>query len=145
MKDNTIHAKASLLLKKDNIRARLEELRQPSIYSTQLSLKRTLLELSKIAFFDIQDLFDDEGILLPFSELDSSTTGAIKSIRVSDVISNGKVIGRKVSIDLWDKNAALDKLMKHLGGYEKQNNNKEDLLLSNLYKQVMGTSLPVKN
>lgn len=48
MKDNTINSKAYLLMAKDYIRARVEELRKPVVEETRVTLKRHLDDLLKL-------------------------------------------------------------------------------------------------
>lgn len=73
-----------------------------------LTMERTLREVGRVSYFDPRKLFDDKGNLKKPSEWDDDTAAAI-----SHIGRNGPVP--------FDKNAALDKAMKHLGLYEKDN------------------------
>ncbi len=147
MKDETIWSKASLLLDDDKVRARLKELRKPVIEKAQLTLEQILSENSKIAFFDIRTIFDANGNVKPVAAWDETIGGAVSSIEVKELYEGtGKdriSVGQTKKITFWDKGAALDKLMKHLGGYEAYNKQKDSSPLQELVQAIMGTSLPV--
>jgi phage terminase small subunit len=40
---------------------------------------------------------------------------------ISEVTVDGAVVGQVKKVKLWDKNSALEKAMKHLGLFEKDN------------------------
>jgi phage terminase small subunit len=64
----------------------------------------------KIALSDIRALFDEKGKLRPIHEWSDDIAAAVAGIDHRHRPRGGTV--RKVK--LWDKNAALEKLMKHL-------------------------------
>jgi hypothetical protein len=61
-------------------------------------------------------LFRKDGTPIPISELDDDTAAMISAIEVD-------ADGRLMRIRLWDKNAALEKAMKHLGLYTRRSEN----------------------
>lgn len=83
---------------------------------TEITIDRVVRELARLGLSDVRKLFDHTGQLKSISELADDTAAMIASIDVSVVGSgeDSEVIKR---IKLWDKNSALDKLMKHLDGY----------------------------
>jgi phage terminase small subunit len=59
------------------------------------------------------------------SEWDDDTAAAVSSIEIIEEFSGSgedrKLSGLTKRVRLWDKNAALEKAMKHLGLHEKDN------------------------
>lgn len=76
--------------------------------------EKILRRFVRIAFFDIRDLFDINGRLIPLHELDEDTASAIAEYNISIIGShkNRKVI---TSIKLVNKVHALNYLAKCLG------------------------------
>jgi len=147
MKAETIHVKACELLKEDKVTVRLNEFKKPIIEKAQLTLESVIQENMKIAFFDVRTLFDDYGALKPVHEWSDAIGGAVSSIEVFEEFSgSGRdriKIGETRKVKFWDKGAAIDKLMKHLGGYEKDNKQKENNPMYLFMQQIMGSALPV--
>ena len=147
MKYGTIWVKASELLAIGKIKVRLNELRKPVIEKAQLTLEKVINENAKIAFFDIRTLFDSNGNIKPVNDWDDNIGAAVSSIEVEELyVGSGKDrinIGQTKKIKFWDKSAALDKLMKHLGGYEEYNKQQAISPILELVQAIMGTSLPV--
>lgn len=89
--------------------------------------EKILKEVSRIAFFDIRKLYDDHGNLKPVHLLDEDTAAALAAIKVvetddSVMVDDGEGPGLMTvhtkEVKAIDKNAALDKLMKHRGLYK---------------------------
>ncbi|MBK9351395.1 MAG: terminase small subunit [Sulfuritalea sp.] len=78
-------------------------------------------ELARIGLFDPGELFAEDGSLLPIKNMPPEVRAAIASIEVEEIDADGKVIGRVKKVKLWDKNSAADKLLRHLGAYERDN------------------------
>ena len=57
---------------------------------------------------------------MPITELDDGTAAMISAIEVD-------ADGRLTRIRLWDKNAALEKALKHLGLYNRDNIRRSEL------------------
>lgn len=97
-------------------------------HETGITLERVLKELARIAFFDPRKLFDKDGNPLPITELDDDTVAAIAGLDVMEEYEgSGKDRVLKGYVKKWKlqtKDGALDKLMKHLGGYAKDNEQK---------------------
>ncbi len=71
------------------------------------------VSIAHVAFSDIRKLFNEEGNLHPLHELDENVAAAITHADVV-TLEDGDEVVRVKKIKLWDKNAALEKLMKHL-------------------------------
>jgi phage terminase small subunit len=84
-------------------------------------------------FADPRKLYDEKGRLKPIHSLD--TAGAIASIDVDNMVGTGlqrRAIGRTTKVRFVDKLVAIDRAMRHLGLYERDNRQIE----SNLTIQV---------
>lgn len=91
---------------------------------TGLTVERTLQEVARLAYFDPRKLFNADGSMKKIAELDDDTAAAVASIEIDEIGLEGTVIGQTRKIKHWDKNAALEKAMKHLGQYELDNRQK---------------------
>lgn len=84
-----------------------------------------------MAYADPRRLFRADGTLVPIVELDEDAAGMIAAIEVDEV-------GRVTRLRLWDKNAALEKAMRHLGLSERENTQHSE----NLELQVLLVGKP---
>lgn len=91
---------------------------------TQVTADMVVKELARIGFSDIRSVLTPDGSLLDPQDWDANTAASIASIEVvTNTGDHGKdANGRKIvehthKIKVWDKNAALEKLAKHLGMY----------------------------
>lgn len=117
----TAKAKACSLLKEPKVAAAVAARRKALQEAHGLTTERVLLELRRIALSDPRKLFDEEGQLLPIHELGDDAAAAVASFEVEEIGTDGVVIGRTKKLKAWDKVAALEKAMKHLGMFEKDN------------------------
>ena len=90
-----------------------------------VDIASVLQEAACIAFSDPRKLFREDGSLKAITEIDDNTRASIASI---EIVENFKTIGGRVvkvegkadeksyikKVKFWDKNSALEKLMKHL-------------------------------
>ena len=72
---------------------------------------RVLVELARIAFADISDVFDEHGAIIPFADLPPGIRPAIAEYRVR----HGRKGTYTVCLRLHSKLAALTALGRHLG------------------------------
>lgn len=78
-----------------------------------------LFELARIALADPRKIVDATGKLLPLHKLDPDTAAAISSVEHD--LRTGSI-----RYKFWDKNTALEKCMRHMGLFEKDNRQKTD-------------------
>lgn len=137
------------LLRKPEIQAYLAERRAAITTATDVSLADVVNELKKIAFADMRDVCEwgtktvDLGNYVQieaayFDPKDSTTLSPAASAAVAEV-SQGKA---GLKIKLHSKTTALDMLMKHFGGYERDNQQKGDAL-ARLIESAQGSPLPI--
>lgn len=117
----TAKVKASQLLVDEEIEAYIIEKRQEVAKKHGVTLDRVIEEYSKIAFFDIRKVYGVDGALLPISQIDDDEAGAIASVKTLEVVQGDMVIGESKEIKVFDKIRALQDLGKHLGLFEKDN------------------------
>lgn len=92
---------------------------------TGITLERTVREIAKVAFHDPRKFFSDDGSLRPITELDDDTAAALAGFDVDEIFAyEGKersLIGHTKKVKLAQRAPYLDMLMKHLGGFKKDN------------------------
>ena len=123
----------SALYAKAHVRERMRDIRMPALERAGITLDRTLLELKRLAYMDPRKLFKrvkGQMVLKEVDELDADTAAALSSI---DLKGAGEDIGKIVGVTFKQKAQAIDMLMKHFGGYEKDNHQRGD----NLKVQVL--------
>lgn len=113
MKPSTVNRKASGLLDKGKIGARLDELRKGHLKRHEVTVDRIVAELAKIAFANAQDFFGwgADGVTIKDSDALSEDQRAV----VCEVSQTVTAEGGTIRVKLSDKQAALEKLGKHLG------------------------------
>ena len=127
MKPETIHVKASELLKNGKVSVRVHDLQKVAGEVAEEKFKidseSILKQLHNLANSNIGDYVElvrqDEGYELrwkPFSELTEDQLLCIKSVK------NGK---NGIELELHDKSWTIEKISKHIGFYEKDNDQKK--------------------
>lgn len=102
-----------------------------------LTRENVLSALANLVHADPRKLFHDDGRLRHVTELDDRTAKMVSSFEVEELYemegegrNRSKVnVGRVTKIRMWDKNSAVDKAMRHLGLYEKDNEQTRDTKL----------------
>lgn len=126
--DKTAKQAGSRMLRHPEVAAAVEARRDVVLAEarakTGLTVERTLQEVARLAYFDPRKMFNADGSLKKITEMDDDTAAAVASIEVDEIGLEGTVIGQTRKIKHWDKNAALEKAMKHLGQYRKDNEQK---------------------
>lgn len=117
------------MLQEPEVEEYLSALRNTLAEKTGITQQRVLEEYAKIAFFDIREVFDIDGGLIHVKQLDDSSAGAISSIKSSeewgeDDEGNKVITGTIKEVKVFDKIRALQDLGKHLGMFEKDNDQK---------------------
>lgn len=97
-------------------------------------------QVAAIVFADPRKTVDKKGVPLGLHQLDDATAAAVASYKVTEGEQS-----RTVEVKFWDKNSAAEKLMKHLGLFEKDNRQRADPL-AELVQMLheRGSRLPVR-
>jgi phage terminase small subunit len=117
---NAAQACASRLLSNAKVQQAIQEKEKIAAKRLDVNTENVLRATSAVAFSDIRKLFNSDGSPKSIQELDDETAAAIQSIEIGQMMSEGKVVGRLCKIKLCDKNAAQERLFKHLGLFRKQ-------------------------
>ena len=145
-KDDAVYVEASRLLDNPKVSLRLKELRERITGLGIASAERTLLEATRIALFDPRNLFFDDGTPKPITALDDDTAAALAGLDVVEEFEGSgedrKFVGYTKKYKVADKNSALEKLFKHHGLYERDNQQKTDPI-ADMLKSISGSFLPV--
>lgn len=123
---NSAHTQSTRLLKKANIQKYLAEKKKKVATRLEISQKRTLTELGRIAFSDIRNYFNEDGSLKKLHELSEEAAAAVSMTEVE--LRPGNVVKGKskdvsarsttTRIKLWNKEKALEMLAKHFHIFE---------------------------
>lgn len=105
----TAEAAASRLLTKVNIQSAIQAQMDKRAAKIEISAERVLQEIAKMAFANVQDLYDEHGILKPISELPRDVAATVQSVKV-----NLTETCAVQEVKLWDKKGSLELLGKHL-------------------------------
>ena len=99
---------------------------------TGISVSRTLREAGRLGYLDPAQFFDKEGNLLEIHEMPVEARVAVAGLEITEQFAgtgeDRKHVGFLKKIKFVDKNAALEKLMKHLGLFERDNRQKPPTL-----------------
>jgi phage terminase small subunit len=121
--------------KKTAFRIGAENLQKPAIQAaiqtamakrekrTGITQDRVLQEYARIAFFDVRKLVSADGKPLSLQDLDEDTARAVVGIDVVRIPGeDGAPPGEVLKFKLADKKGALDSCARHLGMFERDNN-----------------------
>lgn len=125
---NSAEVNAARLLRNAQVSAAIAKAEQEMLAKVQedtgITLERTLREIARGAFHDPRRFFDESGGLKQIVDLDDDTAAALAGFDVTELNADGAVIGYVKKIKLGDRKGYLDMLMKHLGGYKVDNDQK---------------------
>lgn len=113
--------KGNLLMKVPGVKAMVDARMAELNAITGLDAVRTLREVARICYSDPRQFYNADGTLKAVIDMDDDTRAAIASVEVDETSADEKTVGRTTKIKYWDKNAALEKAMRYLGLFEKDN------------------------
>ena len=122
--EKTAEVQASRLLTKAKVQEYISLLKGKRQERTEVTQDMVVMELAKIAFINADDFYDNDGSIKSLNDLDSKTRGALKSYQVKTV-KIGDDYEEVAVHQSHDKIKALELLGKHLGIFEKDNNQKD--------------------
>ncbi len=130
---HSAHVRGIELVKDRNVAALIDELTEKHATAAGLSVERTLREVARLSYVDPRKFFRADGSLIPIIDLDDDTAAAVASMEVLEEFegkgADRELVGQTKKLKLWDKNASLEKAMKHLGLYEKDNAQQQESLV----------------
>jgi len=125
MNVNTVYCEASKLHSDPKITQRIKELQKETYERNKITVDELIQTLAGMVRFDIADLYDEDGKLLPLRQMPLAARQMISQLdtdELFDFIEGEKVFkGYSKKIRTYNKLDSVEKLMKHFGGYEKNN------------------------
>lgn len=133
---HTANEQSSKLLAKVNVKNYISELKQSLSSKNEGLAQQVIDELKKLGFANIQDYIDPENEIKDLTKIDRDKAAAVESIKktVTEFSGGGESSGKKISIQfkLYDKISALEKLGRHLGIFELDNQQKAPVINVNI-------------
>lgn len=118
---NTAEASGRRMFGDVTVKALIAQHAKETAVIVGLDMQRTLREVARLAYADPRKLFDKDGKLIPIHLLDDDMAAAVASFEQDEITAGENVIGTTKKLKVWDKNAALEKAMKHHGLYKDDN------------------------
>ena len=115
---------AAKLMKDPRIQDRIETLKKERFERNRMQIDEVISILTDIARTKITDLLDESGHLKPLDEIPEHAKHAIEELSVRKHFVGGEFAGLTHRIKATGKQAALDKIIKILGGYQADNEQK---------------------
>lgn len=132
--------RAAVLLNTPDVQEYLGELIQGIKERNELEVDQLIQELKRIAFSDMGEFYDENNKIRPVAEIDPEARAALETYQ--DDVSQLKY-GEKRSrrVRLASKLDAIEKLMRYLGAYERDNKQKSEFDLTSkttdeLYREL---------
>lgn len=128
IKTSVASAAANRLLKRVNIRSYVESQLRKIARKSEITVARILEEEARLAYSDVSDLWDKSGLsLIPPRQLPEGVRRAIASVEVVQTFDQDGAQVNKYKYRMWNKGAALERLEKHLGMFQADKMNDEDV------------------
>jgi len=142
--EKTARSQASQMLSTEEVETYLQNLRNLRAEETGITQRRVLEEIGRLAFSDIRKYYNGDNQLIPITDLDDDAAAALSSVKIDELYAGDVTIGHTKEIRLYNKLDGLEKLAKHLGIYEKDNDQrKPDLVLPQV--NVYNTAPPLSS
>lgn len=128
--DDTAYSIGWENLRKPEIQARINELRQQTATSLNITKERIAQELARIGFADIRRIFDEQGALKSPQNWSDDDAAVIAGVDVQETLDwedKEKIhTGYLKKVKLWEKTKALEQLAR-LMGYNEPERSKVEL------------------
>lgn len=109
------------MLKDPEIMSILRQRQDALANKYQLNTESVIAELSKIVHSDPRKLFNSDGTLKPLADWPDDMAGAVGSFEIIETKIGDDIAAQTKKVKFWDKNSAIEKAMKHLGMFERDN------------------------
>lgn len=121
MKPASVNRLAVALFDNIKITSRVAELQNELKKRNDVSIDEVVTTLANMLRFDIADLYKEDGSLKPIKDMSKEARLMIQQLDTDEIFIKGKTIGLTKKVKTYSKVDAIEKLMKYLGGYEKDN------------------------
>lgn len=123
--EKTAHSIGHENLRKPEIAEEIKRREQELAEANKITLDEVVRLAANVARFDVRKLVGPDGMPKPITELDDETALAIQGVEIATMGNADAGLGEVTKYKVADRNQAIDKLMKHLGGYERDNEQKQ--------------------
>lgn len=127
---NSARAAAYPLLDRPHVAAEIDRIRKKSESVTAISAGRLLQEETRLSTSTLSDIVDKDGDIIPLHLLTEDIQRALSGVDITDIIKSVKdledgitetILERKYKYRLWDKGKSIERGERHLGMFEKDN------------------------
>lgn len=151
-KDETASVNGSKLLRNTKVKEYIKERQEELQKETKVTQQKVINELAAIAFFNIKNIYNEDGSLKSIKDIDNETAKAIASVKTLqkagsmkiNINPNGKdeevpvehIAEQTIEYKTNDKKGALELLGKHLGMFNDINVNMKNAIQVELVDDV---------
>lgn len=121
MNSNSVRVAAHEVFHDPNVTLRIEELQSEIRERNKIKIDDVLSVLTDMIKFDISELYDENDNLKSIHEIPKAHRQMIASLKTDHLYGGKEIIGETKEIKTLNKLDVIEKFMKHLGGYEKDN------------------------
>lgn len=136
MNSNSVAVEANKMFKDPKITLRVEELQKEIRERNKIKIDDVLSVLADMIKFDIAEIYDESGRLKSIHDIPKSHREMIGSIKVYEEYAGREPIGETKEVKLLNKLDVIEKFMKHLGGYEKDNQQKKPETTTSIHVEI---------
>ncbi|WP_142783366.1 terminase small subunit [Changchengzhania lutea] len=121
----TAENQASRLLRSVKVKEYIKKLQKDIRERNKMNVDDCVQMLSLMSKFDVADIFNDDGTMKLLKDIPKDTRLVIEGLDIDEIKDGPVTVGYTKKLKLSSRRANIIELMKHLGGYEKDNNQKE--------------------
>jgi phage terminase small subunit len=125
MKNESVNSLASRLFENVHITSRVEFLQKEALERNNITVDELIKTMASMVRFDLSEMYDENGKLKHIHDIPKEARQMISQIDVFEefeMVKGEKVlIGYTKKVRTFNKLDAVEKLMKHLGGYKEDN------------------------
>lgn len=122
--DKTANREGSRLLSNVDIQEKILTLKEEIAERNRITVDELVSTLAGMVRFDIAELYNEDGDLKLIHQIDKEQRAAISSLETDETMVDERMTVATRKVRTYSKLDAIEKLMKHLGGYEKDNEQK---------------------
>lgn len=136
---------ASRLLRNVKISDFIKKLQNKLSEKTEITAEKVIQELAKVGFSNIQDFINEGNSIQDISKVDEPKAAAVSAIETSESTSKDGTVTVNTKFKLYNKVDALEKIGRHLGIFEKDNQQqKSDIVIKqNVIKLANGDEINI--
>jgi hypothetical protein len=128
---NSQRASAWKMLNAPKTQDIIDRLRAKSFERHKNTLQEIIAENLSIVRFDPARIFDDDGKLLPWEDIDPADRRCISEVKIDEDVDEDGHVSRTITVKRQERGQALDRLARMLGAYAKDNAQKTEVTVVN--------------